>query len=211
MITIFYYLKGADHSENRLKIMLEQFKKHIQKFICVSDEEFVEIAGYFQVETFKKKENLLTEGQFCKASYFVLDGILRKFFINEKGVEQTTEFAVENWWMTETFSYINQIPTEFYIQAVLPAKILVIRQKAYDELLEKHPVMEKYFRCIYQKAYAAAQMRVKLLYEHSREELYRQFLKNYPAFLQRVPQYLIASYLGFTPEYLSEIRKKNFS
>jgi CRP-like cAMP-binding protein len=191
--------------------MLEQFKKHIQKFIHVSDSEFEEIAGYFQLETFRKKENLLTEGQVCKASYFVLEGILRKFFINEKGVQQTTEFAIENWWMTDTFSYINEMPTEFYIQAVQPAKVLVIRQSAYDELLEAHPVMEKYFRCIYQKAYAAAQMRVKLLYEYSREELYRQFLKNYPTFLQRVPQYLIASYLGFTPEYLSEIRKKNFS
>ncbi|WP_312191259.1 Crp/Fnr family transcriptional regulator [Sphingobacterium sp.] len=191
--------------------MLEQFKKHIQKFIHVSDSEFEEIAGYFQLETFRKKENLLTEGQVCKASYFVLEGILRKFFINEKGVQQTTEFAIENWWMTDTFSYINEMPTEFYIQAVQPAKVLVIRQRAYDELLEAHPVMEKYFRCIYQKAYAAAQMRVKLLYEYSREELYRQFLKNYPTFLQRVPQYLIASYLGFTPEYLSEIRKKNFS
>ena len=191
--------------------MLEQFKKHIQKFIHVSDSEFEEIAGYFQLETFRKKENLLTEGQVCKASYFVLEGILRKFFINEKGVQQTTEFATENWWMTDTFSYINEMPTEFYIQAVQPAKVLVIRQRAYDELLEAHPVMKKYFRCIYQKAYAAAQMRVKLLYEYSREELYRQFLKNYPTFLQRVPQYLIASYLGFTPEYLSEIRKKNFS
>ena len=191
--------------------MREQFKKHIQKFIDVSDGEFEEIAGYFQLETFRKKENLLTEGQVCKASYFVLEGILRKFFINEKGVQQTTEFAIENWWMTDTFSYINEMPTEFYIQAVQPAKVLVIRQRAYDELLEAHPVMEKYFRCIYQKAYAAAQMRVKLLYEYSREELYRQFLKNYPTFLQRVPQYLIASYLGFTPEYLSEIRKKNFS
>lgn len=191
--------------------MLEQFKKHIQKFIHVSDSEFEEIAGYFQLETFRKKENLLTEGQVCKASYFVLEGILRKFFINEKGVQQTTEFAIENWWMTDTFSYINEMATEFYIQAVQPAKVLVIRQSAYDELLEAHPVMEKYFRCIYQKAYAAAQMRVKLLYEYSREELYRQFLKNYPTFLQRVPQYLIASYLGFTPEYLSEIRKKNFS
>lgn len=191
--------------------MLEQFKKHIQKFIKVSDEEFEEIAEYFQAETFKKKENLLTEGQFCKASYFVLEGILRKFFINEKGVQQTTEFAIENWWMTETFSYVNQTPTEFYIQAVQPTEVLVVRQNAYNDLLEKHLVMEKYFRCVYQKAYAAAQMRIKLLYEHSREELYRQFLKKQPEFLQRVPQYLIASYLGFTPEYLSEIRKKNFS
>ena len=191
--------------------MLEQFKKHLDKFIKISDDEFADITGYFEQQTLKKKENVLTEGQICKASYFVLDGILRKFFINEKGVQQTTEFAIENWWMTETFSYINQTATEFYIQAVLPTEVLVIRQHALDDLLEKHPVMEKYFRMVYQKAYAAAQMRVKLLYEHSREELYRQFLKNQPAFLQRVPQYLVASYLGFTPEYLSEIRKKNFS
>ncbi|WP_343539510.1 Crp/Fnr family transcriptional regulator [Sphingobacterium thalpophilum] len=192
-------------------MMREQFKKHLDKFIKISDDEFADITGYFEQQTLKKKENVLTEGQICKASYFVLDGILRKFFINEKGVQQTTEFAIENWWMTETFSYINQTATEFYIQAVLPAEVLVIRQHALDDLLEKHPVMEKYFRMVYQKAYAAAQMRVKLLYEHSREELYRQFLKNQPAFLQRVPQYLVASYLGFTPEYLSEIRKKNFS
>lgn len=191
--------------------MSEQFKKHLDKFIKISDDEFADITGYFEQQTLKKKENVLTEGQICKASYFVLDGILRKFFINEKGVQQTTEFAIENWWMTETFSYINQTATEFYIQAVLPTEVLVIRQHALDDLLEKHPVMEKYFRMVYQKAYAAAQMRVKLLYEHSREELYRQFLKNQPAFLQRVPQYLVASYLGFTPEYLSEIRKKNFS
>ncbi|MGJ1312715.1 MULTISPECIES: Crp/Fnr family transcriptional regulator [Sphingobacterium] len=192
-------------------MMREQFKKHLDKFIKISDDEFADITGYFEQQTLKKKENVLTEGQICKASYFVLDGILRKFFINEKGVQQTTEFAIENWWMTETFSYINQTATEFYIQAVLPTEVLVIRQHALDDLLEKHPVMEKYFRMVYQKAYAAAQMRVKLLYEHSREELYRQFLKNQPAFLQRVPQYLVASYLGFTPEYLSEIRKKNFS
>jgi len=191
--------------------MLEQFKKHLDKFIKISDDEFVDITNYFELQKLKKKENLMTEGQVCKANYFVLDGILRKFFINEKGVQQITEFAIENWWMTDTFSYINQTATEFYIQAVHPTEVLVIRQQAYDELLEKHPVLEKYFRMVYQKAYAAAQMRIKFLYEYSREELYRQFLKNQPAFLQRVPQYLVASYLGFTPEYLSEIRKKNFS
>ncbi len=191
--------------------MLEQFKKHLDKFIKISDDEFVDITQYVELQRLKKKENILTEGQICKANYFVLDGILRKFFINEKGVQQTTEFAIENWWMTETFSYINQTATEFYIQAVHPTQLLVIRQQAYDELLEKHPALEKYFRMVYQKAYAAAQMRIKFLYEYSREELYLHFLKDQPVFLQRVPQYLVASYLGFTPEYLSEIRKKNLS
>ena len=191
--------------------MREQFKIHINKFVNVGDDELTNIISYFHIQTLKKKENLLNEGQICKASYFVLKGILRKFFVNEKGVERTTEFAIENWWMTETFSYLNQKPTEFSIQAVELTEVLVIDRNAYNDLLEKHPVMERYFRCIYQKAYAAAQMRIKYIYEHSREELYHSFRNSQPEFLQRVPQYLIASYLGFTPEYLSEIRKKSIS
>lgn len=191
--------------------MQDAFKKHIQKFVNTDDKQLAEILNYFKTQTINKKENLLTEGQVCKSNYFVLKGILRKFFVNQKGVEQTTEFAIENWWMTETFSYTNQTPTEFYIQAVEKSEVLSISRDAYTELLEKFPVMEKYFRCVYQKAYAAAQMRIKFQYEHSREELYHFFRKNQPEFLQRVPQYLIASYLGFTPEYLSEIRKKSIS
>jgi len=68
--------------------------------------------------------------------------------------------------------------------------------------------MERYFRFVYQRAYAAAQLRVKYLFSLSKEEFYRDMVVKYPEFVQRVPQYLIASYLGFTPEYLSEIRKK---
>jgi CRP-like cAMP-binding protein len=191
--------------------MQQEFRNHIDKFIKISDAEYVEILSYFKQQSLNKKENILSGGQVCKANYFVLKGILRKFFINEKGVEQTTEFAIENWWMTETFSYIHQSPTEFYIQAVEKTEILVIQRDAYDALLEKYPQMEKYFRCIYQTAYAAVQMRIKFQYEHSREDLYHHFRRRQPEFLQRVPQYLIASYLGFTPEYLSEIRKKNIS
>lgn len=191
--------------------MYPSFHNHIRKFVTISDEELADVSGYFTFQAVKKKENLLKEGQVCKTSYFVLKGILRKFFVNDKGVEHTTEFAIENWWMTETFSYLNQSPTEFYIQAVEPVEVLQIQRETLDSLLATHPIMEKYFRQVYQKAYAAAQMRIKFQYEHSREALYHFFREKQPEFLQRVPQYLIASYLGFTPEYLSEIRKKTIS
>ncbi len=191
--------------------MSEQFKAHINKFTTISDEEFPEILQFFQIKKINKKENLLNEGDICKSNYFVLKGILRKFFINEKGVERTTEFAIENWWMTETFSFLHQTKSEFYIQTVEKTELLFISYEQQEKLLIHHPVMEKYFRCIYQKAYAAAQMRIKFLYDFSREELYHYFRKAQPEFLQRVPQYLIASYLGFTPEYLSEIRRKSIS
>lgn len=187
---------------------METFEQHLNKFITLSDEEFASVVSYFQVVEVKKKQNLMQEGDMCRFMYFVAKGCLRKFFINEKGIEQTTEFAIENWWITDTFAYERQIKSNFFIQAVEKSTVLSIDFCGQEKLLENHPVMERYFRMIYQRAYAAAERRIRYLYEFSREELYVHFSTRYPWFIQRIPQYLIASFLGFTPEYLSEIRAK---
>ncbi|MBU3821596.1 Crp/Fnr family transcriptional regulator [Flavobacteriaceae bacterium XHP0103] len=186
-------------------------KNHIDKFTAVGDEEYDEIIKYFNPIHIKKKENLLTAGDVCKTHYFVVKGCLRKFFINEKGIEQTTEFAIENWWMCDNFSFLSQTESQFNIQAVEKSQLLAISKSNYEKLLDEHPTMEKYFRCIYQKAYAALQMRAKFVYEFSREDHYHHFSSSFPEFIQRIPQYLLASYLNFTPEYLSKIRKKDVS
>lgn len=191
--------------------MLNILKDHIEKFAQISDEEFEEIKKFFDTKDVAKKENLLEEGQICKHHYFVLKGLLRKFFINEKGTEQTTEFAIETWWLTDNFAYENKIPSDFYIQAVEQSTILYISQDNQEKLLTAFPIMERYFRFVYQRAYAAAQRRIQYLFTFSKEEFYFQAVRNHPEFVQRVPQYLIASYLGFTPEYLSEIRKRGIS
>ena len=187
---------------------MDTFKEHLDKFINISDEEYTSVLSFFQILDVKKKHNLMLDGEICKSIYFVVKGCLRKFFINEKGVENTTEFAIENWWITDTFAYERQIKSDFCIQAVERSTILVIDLQSQEKLLKKHPVMERYFRMIYQRAYAASERRIRYLYEMSREELYMHFSTQYPKFIQRIPQYLIASYLGFTPEYLSEIRAK---
>jgi CRP-like cAMP-binding protein len=191
--------------------MSEIFKNHLEKFIVIDEREFSDILAFFQIKKVKKKENLLVEGQVCKSHYFVLNGCLRKFFINAKGMEQTTEFAIETWWMTDNFAYEREVSTEFYIQAVENSEILVIDREAQEKLLIEFPKMERYFRFIYQRAYAATQMRIKYLYDFSKEEFYDHLCKRHPEFVQRIPQYLIASFLGFTPEYLSEIRNKKRS
>ena len=191
--------------------MSEIFKAHLDKFVSINDAEFEEILSFFEVKSVRKKENLLEAGQLCKEHFFVLKGILRKFFINEKGSEQTTEFAIETWWMTDNMAYERQQKTEFYIQAVEACEVLVISQNNQTELLKRFPILERYFRFIYQRAYAAAEMRIKYIFSYAKDEFYFHLLESYPEFVQRVPQYLIASYLGFTPEYLSEIRKKKFS
>jgi CRP-like cAMP-binding protein len=187
------------------------FKKHLDKFIHITDDEFLDVLLYFTPVNLKKKETVMEKGQICNQHYFVLEGCLRKFFINDKGVEHTTEFAIETWWITDNIAYERQLQSEFSIQAVERSEILSISYTAQEELLNKHPKMERYFRFVYQRAYAASQMRIKYLYDYSREELYLHFCKKHPYFIQRIPQYLIASFLGFTPEYLSELRRKMLS
>ncbi len=191
--------------------MSEIFKAHLKKFTEIKEEDFPVIMAFFQIVKVRKKANLLTEGQICKSNFFVLKGCLRKFFVNDKGVEQTTEFAIENWWMTDNMAYEHQLPTEFYIQAVENTEILVIEAHAQEKLLAQYPELERYFRFVYQRAYAAAQMRMKYLFSLSKEAFYYQLENKHPEFVQRIPQYLIASFLGFTPEYLSEIRAKRIS
>lgn len=190
--------------------MSEIFKSHLEKFIQVNEKDFPQILDYFHIIQAKKKENLLSEGEICKSHFFVLEGCLRKFFVNEKGTEQTTEFAIETWWMTDHMAFEHSLATDFHIQAVEKSVVLMIEKQAQEELLEKFPEMERYFRFVYQRAFAAAQRRLKYLFSYSKEEFYHKMVEAQPAFVQRIPQYLIASFLGFTPEYLSEIRAKRF-
>ena len=191
--------------------MFTSLKQHIQKYIRFNDEDFSNIFDFFQHVPLKKKENLLVEGKVCHANYFVVQGCLRLFFINEKGVEQTIQFAIENWWLSDYTSFEKQQPATFYLQAVEKSNVLALTYNKQEEMLQQFPQMERYFRLMHQRANAAAQFRIKGLYNLSGEERYHLFNQRYPEFVQRVPQYLLASFLGFTPEYLSEIRSKKLS
>lgn len=183
-------------------------RAHLEKFISMDRAEFLAVMSYFESCSVKKKENILEQGDICKYHYFVEQGCLRKFFLKSTGVEQTTEFALEHWWMTDNFAFERKEQTTFFIQGVEHSKILRISYENREALVNAHPVMEHYFRLVYQRAYAAAERRIRYLYEYTREELYFHFADHYPQFVQRIPQYLLASFLGFTPEYLSEIRSK---
>jgi CRP-like cAMP-binding protein len=105
-------------------------------------------------------------------------------------------------------SFMNNTPSDYYIQSIEASEIASINNQQFDELLKELPQMEKYFRIILQKAVAATQHKNKLMYEMSKEEFYLHFSTSFPQFMQRIPQYMIASYLGLTPEYMSELRKK---
>lgn len=184
--------------------------KHIQKFAEISESDFANILTFFEPISAKKKEILLSEGQICRKHFFVLKGCLRLFYVKETGVEQTTQFAIESWWMTDNLSFLEQKSSAFSIQAIEQSEILTISYEAQEKMLNQFPQMERYFRRVFEKSFAAAQLRIKYINDYSSEELYFHFANSQPGFMMRIPQYLLASYLGFTPEYLSEIKKKQF-
>ncbi|WP_353132020.1 Crp/Fnr family transcriptional regulator [Pseudopedobacter sp.] len=191
--------------------MSKKIIEHFRKFIEIDPIDENGILDFFQEKTFAKKENLIESGTRCKFHFFVLNGCLRLFFVNNKGIEQTTQFAIENWWLTDYFAFENQAITDFTTQAVEQTEVLIISFQNQEKLLLQYPKLERYFRLIYQRAYSASQLRTKYLFDFSREEFYHHFNDNFPTFSQRIPQHLLASYLNMTPEYLSEIKSKKRS
>jgi CRP/FNR family transcriptional regulator len=186
----------------------QNFISHLRQYIALTEDEIEILLDAIQLIVVKKKEFLLREGQICKSNYFVEKGCLRMFFINDKGVEQITQFALENWWMADHMSLIKQIPAQFYIQSLEESEIIALDYHKEADLFTKIPQLESYFRMMMQRVYAASQMRVKYFHDYSKEENYRHFIAKFPEFAQRIPQYMLASYLGLTPEYVSELRKK---
>ncbi len=190
---------------------MQKLFDHINKYTNVDEFEFHEIEPYFNAEEISKKETLYSAGSKALKHYFVLEGCLYMYFINDRGSEQTLQFAVSNWWITDYLAFQNKKSSEFYIKAVDKSKVLSIGYEQQEELLSKFPKMETYFRNIYQTAYGAALMRMKYIFDFSKEEIYFKFKEAFPEFVNNVPQYLVATYLGLSPEYLSKLRKKSIS
>ena len=203
IIFCFYAYQTGHTSE-----MYNALFAHINKFIDLSTDEQDILASLLKSSSFKKKAYLHEAGETCRANYFVVKGCLRLYFIDIKGAEQTTQFAIENWWISDLTSFLFQKTSDFYIQAAEATDVIVIEHRHYDEIFEKVPKLEKYFRLIFQKLHQASQIRIKYLYSQTAEERYTNFSTLFPEFVQRIPQYMLASYLGFTPEFLSKIRAK---
>lgn len=185
---------------------MNQLILHIQKFIPIDNHEEDIILSYFETQNFKKKQLLFNEGQVCNKQYFILKGCVRFYINNDKGIEQTLQFGIENWWITDYLSFQYQTPTHFTIQSIEDLETLSIDKNSFEELLDRIPKLEKYFKLVIQKSFGASQVRIRYLFTMSAEERFHHMNDMFPEFIQRVPQYMIASYLDFSPEFMSKIR-----
>ena len=187
---------------------MEELFAHLSKYCDVTRDEFRQIQSFFELRHVDKKQELYRAGRPNLHHYFVVRGCLQMYFITQRGVESTLQFAITDWWMTDYLAWRGGERSEFSIQAVEDSVVLEINKEQQTTLLRRHPVLETYFRKVYEIAYGAALQRIKYMANWSKEEIYFYFRDAHPEFTRNVPQYLLASYLGLTPEYLSKLRRK---
>ncbi|QHS57749.1 Crp/Fnr family transcriptional regulator [Mucilaginibacter sp. 14171R-50] len=188
--------------------MYPQLLAHVKRQVQLTPAEEHLLCETMELLKFNKKQIILEPGRHCKGEYFVLSGLLRQYYVNAKLNEQIVQFALENWWIADHDSIVNHVPAGTYIQTIEASEVLLLHNKDKGPLLEKIPKLETYFRLTMQRAFIASQRRIGFLFNQTDEERYRYFIGLFPDFVQRVPQYMLASYLGFTPQFLSRIRAK---
>jgi CRP-like cAMP-binding protein len=188
--------------------MFELLQQKIAEKISLTEEEMDYCKAAFLPKKLRKRQYLLQEGDVCKYQAFVVKGILRSYIIDEKGAEHVLQFAPEGWWIADLYSYLTSEPSTFTIDALEDAELLMIARPEWEELMRKVPKLEHYFRVVIQAHLIATQRRLLQTLTQTAEEKYVKFAQTYPACLLRVPQHMIASYLGITRETLSRLRKQ---
>ncbi|PRY94403.1 Crp/Fnr family transcriptional regulator [Marinilabilia salmonicolor] len=181
---------------------------YIRKWTDITREKEADVYKAFETISVKKKQKLLIPGDTCKYIYFITQGALRSWFVDDKGVEHIYQIRLENGWISDLESFFSQRPSKYYIEALEDSKLLRISYERLEALYIQVPSLERYFRILFQKAYINALERLNSTMWESAVDRYNNMMKENKDIFQRVPLVYIASYLGITPESLSRIRKK---
>ena len=186
---------------------LDLISKNISRIIALTDAEQQRFFTVLESRKVKKKQYLHNDGQVCNYINFVVKGCLRLYNTDENGVEHVVQFAIENWWISDVSSFLTESKGVFCIDALENSEVLCISKSNVDKLYIDIPKFERYFRILAENTYIGYQRRTYYNIGASATDRYLHFIKTYPAFVKRVSQSQIASYLGVTPEFLSKLKK----
>ncbi|MDY0931301.1 MULTISPECIES: Crp/Fnr family transcriptional regulator [Chryseobacterium] len=193
---------------------MSNINEYLAKVFEVPAEKVNLCSIQYEMKKVAKHEMLLQEGQVCRNTFFVEKGLLRMYSIDKNGKEHVIQFAPENWLIGDRSSLYFNEKSRYYIEAVEDSEVLFLQPDFFSKLLEEFPNTIEKNDLIIQKHVKSLQDRINSLLGETAEERYLKFIKMYPDLLLRVPQWMIASYLGITPESLSRVRKelakKNF-
>ncbi|MBL0105612.1 MAG: Crp/Fnr family transcriptional regulator [Bacteroidetes bacterium] len=193
-----------------IHLMNTLLRANIEKTIGtkISDADFEKFSSLLFEKSFDKKSCLTEEGGQCNYIYFILEGSAYSYITDKKGDKHVIQFALEGYWISDLYSFYSGRESIYTIEMLENSRVLVLNKENFQKACDSCPVLDRFFRILIQNAYVALQYRLAKTNSEDADKRYELFSKQYPDFLQRIPQYLIASYLGIKPQSLSRIRKE---
>lgn len=193
---------------------LQNISSYLSEVLEIPKEAVTTCGDYYTLKKVAKNEMLLSEGEICMDTFFVEKGLLRMYSLDRNGKEHIIQFAPENWLISDRSSLNFNQKSKYYIDAVEDSEVFILSKDFFTSMIDKFPQTVENNDLLLQKHIRNLQNRVNSLLADTAEERYMTFIKMYPDILLRVPQWMVASYLGITPESLSRVRKelarKNF-
>lgn len=189
--------------------MEELIKRNFQHAMDhdLSAAEYEEFTSHMFTKSYDKKSVLFQPGEQARYVYFILSGSAYSYYVNEEGDKYAVQFAVEGHWISDQYSFFTERPSLLYVETLESTEVLVLNREHHSALCE-NPLFGKYFRILVQNSFVALQYRLVKTNGEDAEHRYLEFSRLYPHFVHRIPQYLIASFLGIKPQSLSRIRRR---
>ena len=186
----------------------ERFLSTIRRHVQLTEQEEAKLCALLSIKQLKRREYLVRAGDDARHEYFVNKGCLRTYYIDEKGMEHNTYFAIEGYWVSDIYSRTFNAPALCNIVALEDCELVHISNIALEGFLKEVPTLERFFRISYQNSLATIHLKQIQLLSMTGAERYNYFRAKYPELDRRIPQKHIASYLGFTPEFFNTVRSK---
>lgn len=181
---------------------------YINNYAIISEEDFKVFLSHFTQKKIKKKQYLLEEGEISKYMAFIVKGSMRQYYIDEKGVEHIVNLYIENYWAVDRESFVMCTPSIYSIDAWEDCEVLLISRENTLKLRDQCRAFNEMLLKLDEQNTISTQKRITYSISFTAEIRYRYFIDNFPYFVNRFPQHIIASYLGITKDTLSRVRKK---